>query len=271
MEMSVISRNNIKIFGSGTKTILFGHGFGCDQNMWRLIVPAFIEDYKVILFDYVGCGKSDLSSYNQERYASLNGYAQDLVDICAELNLADIIFIGHSVSAMIGVLANIQKPGIFSSMLFIGPSPCYINDTGYTGGFEKSDLHDLFDVMDNNYIGWASFLAPVVMKNEDRPELTQELEESFCSTDPVITRCFAEATFFSDNRNDLSKIHIPVLIMQCSDDAIAPDAVGNYLSEHIAGSKLVKLKATGHCPHMSHPQETIAAIQDFLSKIYQTA
>lgn len=260
-----MSRNNVQISGTGKQAILFAHGFGCDQNMWRFITPAFESDYRIILFDYVGCGKSDGSAYNSERYSSLNGYAQDIVDICETLGLEDIIFIGHSVSSMTGMLAAIQKPGIFSSMVLIGPSPRYVNDTGYFGGFEKRDLEGLFEVMDNNYIGWASFLAPVVMKNADRPELAAELEESFCSTDPVITRKFAEVTFFSDNRHDLSKLKVPALILQCSEDAIAPEEVGEYTFKNIPGSTYVKMKATGHCPHMSHPEETIAAIENYLT------
>jgi sigma-B regulation protein RsbQ len=269
--MGISARNNVNITGHGQRTIIFAHGFGCDQNMWRFIVPAFADDYRIVLFDYVGCGKSDLSAYNSARYATLDGYAQDIIEICEELNLVDSIFVGHSVSAMIGVLAAIKQPGIFNAMLMVGPSPRYVNDSGYFGGFEKSDLLGLFDVMDNNFIGWAHFLAPVVMKNDDRPALAQELEESFCSTDPIITRRFAEATFFSDNRHDLSKISVPVLVMQCSDDAIAPDSVGEYTVRQIPGSKMVKMNATGHCPHMSHPEETIEIMQDFLTDIYQPA
>ncbi len=270
MQHPILKRNNVKVFGDGQHTIMFAHGFGCDQNMWRFVVSAFEKEYRIILFDYVGCGKSDLNSYNFERYASLDGYSQDIIDICKAIDIKDVIFIGHSVSAMIGVLAAIKQPGIFSSMIQIGPSPCYINQPDYFGGFEEKDLIGLLDVMDNNFLGWASFLAPVVMKNEERPELTQELEESFCSTDPIITRRFAEATFFSDNRADLAKIEMPVLIMQCAEDAIAPDLVGEYMSRSIAGSKLVKMDATGHCPHMSHPGETIRIIEHFLTELYQT-
>lgn len=266
MSGKVAQRNNVHIKGNGTQVMLFAHGFGCDQNMWRLVTPAFEDKYKVVLFDYVGCGKSDLSAYNVERYSSLQGYAQDILDICEELDLHDIIFVGHSVSSMIGILAAIENPDIFSCMVFIGPSPRYINDMHYSGGFSREDLEGLLDVMDNNYIGWANFLAPVVMKNPDQPELTTELEESFCSTDPVITRKFAEVTFFSDNRNDLSKLTMPCLILQCSDDAIAPDSVGEYTHQQIKGSKFEKMKATGHCPHMSHPQETIDLIEKFLNE-----
>ena len=246
--------------------MLFAHGFGCDQNMWRLVTPAFQEQYKIVLFDYVGCGKSDNGAYNPERYSSLNGYAQDILDICEELQLQDVIFVGHSVSSMIGLLAAIDQPDVFSSMIFIGPSPRYVNDMGYIGGFSKEDLEGLLDVMDNNYIGWANFLAPVVMKNHDRPELTAELEESFCHTDPVITRKFAQVTFFSDNRDDLSKLTMPCLILQCSDDALAPDAVGEYTHQMIKGSTFEKMEATGHCPHLSHPEETITLIQKFLNQ-----
>ena len=266
MENSISKRNNVKVIGNGTQPMLFAHGFGCDQNMWRFITPAFKDKYKIILFDYVGCGKSDLASYNPERYNDLRGYAQDVLDICKELQLQDIIFVGHSVSSMIGLLAAVEKPEIFDSLIFIGPSARYINDLPeYIGGFEKKDLEGLLETMDNNYIGWANFLAPVIMKNADRPELSKELEESFCSTDPKIARRFAEVTFFSDNRKDLAKLKVPSLIMQCSDDAIAPDEVGEYLLKNIPGSKMMKMKATGHCPHMSHPKETIELIEEYIS------
>lgn len=271
MTQDIVSRNNVTIKGNGRQTIVFAHGFGCDQNMWRFITPAFEDDYRIVLFDYVGCGKSDLSAYHVERYSKLEGYAQDLLEVCQALELEDVIFVGHSVSSMIGVLAAIEQPHIFSSMIFIGPSARYMNDVNYLGGFSQEDLEGLFDVMDSNYIGWANFLAPVVMKNEDRPELTEELEESFCSTDPVITRKFAEVTFFSDNREDLANLNLPCLVLQCSDDAIAPDEVGLYVHEQIKGSTFEKMKATGHCPHMSHPQETIELIQKFLKlQPYQT-
>ncbi|WP_432670415.1 alpha/beta fold hydrolase [Flavobacterium sp. SM2513] len=266
MGKDVLARNNVITFGNGKQVILFAHGFGCDQNMWRFVTPAFKEDYKIVLFDYVGCGKSELSAYNAERYSTLHGYSQDILDVCDALNLEDIIFVGHSVSSMTGLLAAIERPDIFSSMIFIGPSPRYLNDLGYVGGFSKEDLDGLLDVMDNNFIGWANFLAPVIMKNENQPELTKELEESFCSTDPVITRRFAEVTFFSDNRDDLSKLTMPCLILQCADDAIAPDEVGEYTHQMIKGSTFEKMKATGHCPHMSHPEETIDLIQKFLNQ-----
>lgn len=265
MTDAVLARNNVKIFGAGTQPMLFAHGFGCDQNMWRYVAPAFADDYKVVLFDYVGSGRSDLAAYDPERYATLSGYADDVLEIIHALDLHDVIFVGHSVSAMIGVLAANREPDRFARLILIGPSPRYINDPPeYAGGFERADIEGLLDMMDKNFIGWANFLAPVIMKNADRPELGQELEQSFCSTDPVIARRFAEATFFSDNRADLPRMHVPTLVLQCTDDAIAPDAVGEYVSRTLPNAKLQHMRATGHCPHMSHPEETIALMREFL-------
>ncbi len=255
----------MNVIGYGTQPMLFAHGFGCDQNMWRFVTPAFQDDYRIVLFDYVGSGKSDLSAYDAERYSTLDGYASDVLDICHALDLRNVIFVGHSVSGMIGVLAANREPELFDRLILIGPSPCYINDgAGYVGGFERQDIEGLLETMDKNYIGWANFLAPAIMKNPEHPELSQELESSFCSTDPVIARRFAEATFFADNRADLAAVQVPSLIMQCSEDIIAPDSVGEYLEGALAGSTLRHLQATGHCPHMSHPEETIAAMQDYL-------
>ena len=265
MGESVLSRNNVKVFGNGEQPMLFVHGFGCDQSMWRFVTPAFSDDYKIVLFDYVGSGKSDLSAYNKTRYANLDGYAQDVLDVCHALQLENVIFVGHSVSSMVGVLAAIREPSLFSHLIMVGPSPRYINDPPYVGGFERRDIEELLDTMDKNYIGWANFLAPAIMKNPERPELAQELTESFCSTDPVIARNFAEATFFADNRADLPKVTVPSLILQCSDDIIAPTSVGEYLDRELPQSTLHLLKATGHCPHMSDPEETIAAIKSYLS------
>jgi len=263
---NILIRNNVRVFGKGTQPMLFAHGFGCDQNMWRFVTPAFEENYQIVLFDYVGSGKSDLQAYSAERYSNLDGYAQDVLDICAALKLKDIIYVGHSVSGMIGMLASIREPEIFERLILIGPSPCYINDPpAYVGGFDRADITGLLDVMEKNYIGWANFLAPVVMKNPQRPELTHELEESFCSTDPQIARRFAEVTFFSDNRSDLPKVTTPSLIMQCSEDAIAPLDVGDYLERNLSQSTLRVMEATGHCPHMSHPDETIRIIEEYLS------
>ena len=265
MSSSVLARNNVKVLGRGSRPMLFAHGFGCDQNMWRFVTPAFAADYRIVLFDYVGSGESDLSAYDPERYATLDGYARDVLDVCHALDLRDVVFVGHSVSSMVGVLAANREPERFSQLVMVGPSPRYVNDDGYVGGFERKDIEGLLETMDKNYIGWANFLAPAIMKNPDRPELGQELEASFCSTDPIIARRFAEATFFADNRADLAAVSVPSLVMQCSDDMIAPLDVGDYLERSLPGSTLRVLRATGHCPHMSHPAETIDVIRDYLA------
>ena len=265
MSQDVLSRNNVRISGAGTQPMVFAHGFGCDQNMWRLVTPAFEDDYRVVLFDYVGSGRSDLGAYDADRYGRLDGYADDVLDICHALELEDVVLVGHSVSSMVAVLAANREPERFDRLVLVGPSPRYVNDPpGYVGGFERGDIEGLLEMMDKNYIGWANFLAPAIMKNPDRPELGEELTESFCSTDPVIARRFAEATFFADNRDDLPLVRVPSLILQCSDDMIAPREVGEYVHRHLPGSTLRLMEATGHCPHMSHPEETIQAIREYL-------
>lgn len=260
----IIERNNVKVFGNGTQPMLFAHGFGCDQNMWRFVTGAFEADFRIVLFDYVGSGESDVSAYEPERYSSLAGYARDILDVVEALDLTNIVFVGHSVSSMIGVLAANAAPERFDRLILIGPSPRYVNDDQYVGGFERKDINGLFDLMDHNFIGWANFLAPAIMKNPDRPDLGEELTASFCSTDPVIARRFAEATFLADNRADLERVRVPSLILQCSDDMVAPDAVGRYVHERLRDSVFHQLAATGHCPHMSAPEETIAAIKRYL-------
>ena len=267
MAIDILERNHVKISGSGSQPMLFAHGFGCDQNMWRFVAPAFEDRYRTLLFDYVGSGKSDVSAYDPARYSTLDGYAQDVLDVCHELDLKNVIFVGHSVSSMVGVLAANREPEIFDRLVMIGPSPRYINEGDYVGGFEKEEIEGLLDLMDKNYIGWASFLAPVVMKNPERAELGSELQESFCSTDPKVARNFARATFFADNREDLPGLRVPSLIMQCAEDSVAPAEVGRYLSRTLPGSTLRMLKATGHCPHMSHPEETIEVINHYLEAV----
>ena len=264
MTTDIRTRNNVQVRGEGSRTMLLAHGFGCDQNLWRFITPAFERDYRLVLFDYVGSGRSDHSAYDPARYGTLDGYAQDVLDVCQALDLRDVVFVGHSVSSMIGVLAARREPHRFSSLVMVCPSPRYLNDEGYVGGFERADLEGLLELMDKNYLGWANFLAPLVMKNPDRPELTEELQESFCSTDPKVARQFAQATFFSDNRADLPHVQVPSLILQCSEDAIAPVEVGQYVYRTTPDSTLHLMRATGHCPHVSHPEETIAAMQEYL-------
>lgn len=262
---AVRKRNNVNIRGRGERVMLFAHGFGCDQAMWRFVAPAFEDDYRVVLFDYVGSGNSDWTAYDDRRYSTLDGYARDVLDVIEAFDLRDVTFVGHSVSSMVGMLAAIEAPERFAKLVMIGPSPCYVNDAGYVGGFERKDIEGLLDLMEKNYIGWAQFLAPVVMKNADRPELAGELQESFCATDPRMTKQFARATFLSDNRADLGKLGIPALILQCSEDAVAPEAVGHYLAAALKGSTLRQMAATGHCPQMSHPQETIELMKGYLA------
>jgi len=243
--------------------LMLAHGFGCDQNMWRLIAPDLAKDFRVVLFDHVGSGRSDLSAWQPERYATLHGYADDVLRICAELELRDVIFVGHSVSSMIGVLAANAEPDRFAKLILVGPSPRYVDDSGYRGGFSQDDIDELLDSLDSNYLGWSAAMAPVIMGNQDRPELAAELEGSFCRTDPAIARAFARTTFLSDNRSDLAKVSVPTLILECARDAIAPAGVGAYVHDQIPGSTLVTLAATGHCPQLSAPAQTLAAIASF--------
>ena len=257
-------RFNVNISGRGGTPMLFAHGFGCDQNMWRYVAPAFEDDYQVVLFDHVGSGSSDLSAYDPARYSSLDGYADDVLEICKAFELDDVVFVGHSVSAMIGILAAIRAPEVFSNLILVGPSPRYINDGNYVGGFSEPQISELLEFLDSNHMGWSEAMAPVIMGNADRPELGQELTNSFCRTDPNVARRFARTTFLSDNREDLDRLNTPSLILQCSEDIIAPIEVGRYVHEHLPNSTLAILEATGHCPNLSAPEETIAAIKAYL-------
>jgi len=264
--MNAFEKYNITVAGNGKKTMLLAHGYGCDQVMWRFLSPAFQDEYRVVLFDHVGAGKSDLSQYSRQKYGTLNGYADDLLEIIDAVGGAPVVFVGHSVSAMVGVLAANKKPDYFSRLVLIGPSPCYINEGEYVGGFTRSDIDGLLQTLDSNHLGWSRAMAPIIMKNEDRPELASELAESFCRTDPRIARHFARVTFLSDNRADLPLLRVPSLVMQCSEDNIAPQAVGEFVHRQIAGSRYVFLKATGHCPHLSAPAETIQSIKEYLER-----
>ena len=243
---------------------MFAHGFGCDQNMWRFVAPSFEEGFRTILFDHVGAGGSDLSAYDPAKYSALSGYANDVVEIIRGLDLGRMAFVGHSVSAMIGVLASLKAPELFDRLVLIGPSPRYIDDGDYIGGFSAAQIDELLESLSDNYMGWSAAMAPAIMGNPDRPELGQELTNSFCRTDPEIAEAFARVTFTSDNRADLAGVTVPTLILQCSDDIIASEEVGNYVHRHIQGSKLVLMKASGHCPNLSAPAETISAIRAFV-------
>ncbi len=245
--------------------MVFAHGFGCDQQMWRHVTPAFTHDHRVVVFDHVGCGGSDATAYDPEAYSSLDQYARDVVDIITELDLSDVVFVGHSVSAMIGVLARQLAPERFAALVMVSPSPRYIDDDDYVGGFAESDIAELLDSLDSNYLGWSRATAPMIMGNPDRPALSDELTESFCRLDPAIARQFARVTFLSDNRADLAGIDLPTLIVQCQYDVIAPPAVGSYVHEQIRGSELAVLDVAGHCPNLSAPAETSEVIRAFVS------
>ncbi|MEU5402366.1 alpha/beta hydrolase [Streptomyces sp. NPDC005963] len=264
--MDVRSRHHVTISGRADgRVVVLSHGFGCDQNLWRLVVPALERDFTVVRFDHVGSGRSDLSAWNEQQYSTLDGYATDVLDLCRELALGPVVFVGHSVSAMMGVLAAAREPEAFAGLVLLAPSPCFIDDpaTGYRGGFSAADIEELLESLDANYLGWSGAMAPVIMGNPERPELGEELTNSFCRTDPTIARSFARVTFLSDNRDDLTRVAVPTLVAQCSRDAIAPPEVGAFVQKQIAGSELITLNATGHCPQLSAPEETAAAITAF--------
>jgi len=261
---TIIAKNNITTFGEGKTVVLFVHGYGCNQKMWRFVTPAFEKDYKVVLIDLVGYGDSDTAAYDTQKYSSLKGYAADIVELCNELNYQNIIFVGHSVSSMIGLHVDLMAPGLIDKLVMIGPSPCYINQQDYVGGFSKEDINELINTVNSNYLGWSSAITPVIMGNPEKPELTEELKNSFCKTDPAIAQQFAKVTFMGDERKHLSKCHTNTLIIQCKSDVIAPVVVGEFVHNNMPNSTLKILDAAGHCPHMSEPEKTIKAIQDFI-------
>lgn len=265
-KLAPVKRNNVKVFGKGTQPVVFAHGYGCDQNMWRYVYPAFEENYKIVLFDHTGAGHSDETQYSFEKYDSLEGYSDDLLELCEVLDLQDVILVAHSVSSMIAVLAAVKEPQRFAKLVLIGPSPRYINEEDYVGGFNREDIDELIEALDSNYLGWAAQMAPAIMGNAERPELGNELTNSFCRTNPEIARHFARVTFLSDNRRDLPKLTTPTLVMQCSEDIIAPKVVGEYVHKNIPHSDFKVLKATGHCPNLSAPDETIRVIKNFLGQ-----
>ncbi|GGO09495.1 sigma factor SigB regulation protein RsbQ [Saccharibacillus kuerlensis] len=264
--MNILERNHVTILGSGSRTIVFGHGFGCDQEMWKLVAPRFADRYRVVLFDYVGSGKSQLDQYDPIKYGTLQGYADDLLDVMEELELKDSIFVGHSVSSMIGAIASIRNPEFFSRLVMVGPSPRYLNDLPeYYGGFDREDIDELLEMMQLNFSGWASYMAPVAMQNSERKELVEELEQQFASRDPRIARQFAEVTFYCDCRGILSDVNVPSLILQCAEDSIAPLEVGDYLHQHLQRSTLNQMTAKGHYPQLSQPDETFERIDQYLT------
>ncbi|MFK4488476.1 alpha/beta fold hydrolase [Bradyrhizobium sp. USDA 336] len=262
---NVTERNNVHVRGAGDRAMVFAHGFGCDQNMWRFVAPAFERDFRTVLFDHVGAGGSDLSAYDWAKYSTLSGYADDVVEIGADLGLKDCVFVGHSVSSMIGVLAARQAPGMFGKLVLIGPSARYIDDEGYVGGFSAEQIDELLALLESNHMGWSTQMAPMIMGNPDRPELGQELTNSFCRTDPDIAKAFARVTFTSDNRKDLAEVSVPVLVLQCEEDIIASQEVGAFVARNIPDGRMIVLNATGHCPNLSAPDQVIAAMRAFVS------
>lgn len=266
--MDVNKRNNVSTIGESGPVILFAHGFGCSQLMWSRITPAFAATHRQVLFDYVGSGRSQLSAFNAARYSSLDGYAQDVLDVCDAQGLqSGVTFVGHSVSGSIGLLASIARPNLFDRLILVGPTPYFLNDPpDYAGGFERADLDSLLTLMDQNYIGWANYLAPVVAGAEQGEVLAGELSESFCSTDPVAMRVFAQTTFFADNRADLPQVSRPCLILQHRDDSLVPLAVGEYLKAQLKGSTLEVMNVAGHAAHMTHPALVIDAMQRYMTQ-----
>lgn len=264
--VSVVARNNVRLAGDPAgRPMMFAHGFGCSQEMWDLVSPAFADDHRLILFDYVGAGGSDLSAYDPVRYDSLLGYATDVIEILDELGMTDVVFVGHSVSSMIGALAAIRRPDLFAGIVMVGPSPRYLDDGDYRGGFGRADIDSLLEAVERNYLGWSAAMGPVIAGNPGRPDVGARLTDSFCAWDPVIAAHFARVTFLSDNREDLPRLTTPTLVLQCSDDVIAPEHVGEYVHRSIPSSSLVHLQASGHCPHLSAPAEVVAAIRAFLA------
>jgi sigma-B regulation protein RsbQ len=263
---NIIKRNNVKVIGNGEKTLMFAHGFGCDQNMWERLTPYFKDDYRLVLFDYVGSGQSELSAFDRQRYSSINGYAQDIIDVCEALYINEAVFIGHSVSCSAGIVAANLHPEYFSQLVLIGPSPCFLNlPPDYLGGFDKQDLEELLELMDQNFVGWANYLAPVVAGLSGEGQIAGELSASFCSTDPLVAKTFARTTFFADNRKDFEQNNIPCLLLQHEKDTLAPLNVGEYLNSNTAKSTYRVLDVVGHCAHMSHAELVSETIKKYLS------
>lgn len=264
--MDIKTRNHVKVFGDGDEILLFAHGFGASQEMWRYVAPSFSSEYQVVLFDHVGSGKSDIAAYSAEKYQDLQGYKQDLIELIDWLAKKPVTVIAHSVSGMISLLASLDRPELFKKLIMIGPSPRYINDEGYQGGFTKADVDELLNMMEMNFVGWASYLAPIAIHQENNSIFAEELKTSFTSTDVEVMIQFARATFYSDYRELLPKVHTPVLVMQCSDDSIVPERVGQYLADHLPNGTIVKMEAKGHYPQLSHPEETITIIKEYLER-----
>lgn len=264
MKKGPLNKNNVIQFGKGIQPMMFAHGYGCDQKMWRFITPDFEKDFRIILFDLTGSGNSDESAYDFEKYNTLNGYSQDIIEICDELKIGKIILVGHSVSCMIGVLASIKRPDLFEKLILIGPSPCYINQGSYIGGFSREDIDDMVDALESNYLGWSSHITPVIAGHPEKNEHSNELHLSFCRMNPEIAKHFAKVTFLGDNREDIAKVTVPVLVIQSNPDMISQKEVGKFVHEKLLNSTYIQLEVPGHIPHLTDPAATIAAIRKFL-------
>jgi sigma-B regulation protein RsbQ len=265
--MSIQQRNHVVVEGDGRPTFVFAHGFGCDQSMWRFIAPHYAQRYRTIRYDLTGSGRSDLAAYDRVRHGSLQGHADDLIEVVRSVEDGPVVFVGHSAGSMIGLLAGIREPDLFAAQIWLGPSPCYVSDGDYVGGFSRADIDSLLETLDSNYLGWSSTMAPAMMGAPDQPHLAEELTNSFCRTDPEIARHFAHVTFLSDNRADVPLLPQPTLIVQCSDDLIAPRSVGEFLQRTLQNGTLRVIQNFGHCPHMSAPRESIAAMDEFIESI----
>lgn len=262
--MSALVRHNVRISGTDGPPLVFAHGYGCDQQVWRHVAPAFEHDHRIVLFDHVGAGGSDASAFDRRRYASLEAYARDVIDICREARLEDVVLVGHSISAMIGVVAARLAPELFSRLVLVAPNPCYLRDGDYDGGFSREDIEGLLETLDSNFFSWARMMAPVIMNSPEQPELAEELTNRFCAMDLRIARHFARITFLSDCRHELPQVRQECLVLQCQDDALAPLHVGQYLRAQLPRAQLAVMNATGHCPHLSAPEETVALMRRFL-------
>lgn len=266
--MSTLARHNVRRSGAvGQRPLVFAHGYGCDQQVWRHVTPAFETDHELLVYDCAGSGGADPEAYDRQHHGTLEGHARDLIDVCEAAGLQQPVLVAHSVSTMIGVVAARLRPDLFGALVLVAPNPCYINQPGYQGGFERGDVEDLLDTLDSNFFSWARMMAPVIMGHPQRPELGHDLANSFCRIDPAVGRHFARVTFLADHRADLAQLRTPCLVMQCAEDALAPLAVGDYLQRELPDAELVRLQATGHCPHISAPAETIATLQAFLNRL----
>ncbi|TVT38334.1 alpha/beta hydrolase [Hymenobacter setariae] len=261
----IIKRNNVRLIGEGSQTLLFCNGFGCSQQIWRYLSTPLANRYRVVLFDYVGTGDSDLGAYNWQEYSTLKRYAQDVVEICRVLELHEVVLIGHSVGATIAMLAAGQAPGYFAKCVLLTASPCYLNKPGYYGGLTLEDVNQLFALLDVDQNSWANLFSGMLIAPEHAPTIGEELASYFCNLDSNVARHFARVAFLADNRADVSQLQLPTLLLQCADDAIAPTEVSTFLMEHLPQATLTTLPAVGHCPHLSAPLETMAAIEAFLA------